>query len=72
MRPRFAALLGPPLPSHSANHRAWESAFELVNNYADRLTLAQLIDCHIAIMAHADRARLEVIALAAAVIGWRT
>jgi len=43
-----------------------------VNNYADRLTLAQLIDCHIAIMAHADRARLEVIALAAAVIGWRT
>jgi len=55
----------------SANQRAWECAFELVNNHADQLTMTQLVDCHITIMAHPDRARLEVIALAAAVMGLR-
>lgn len=56
----------------SANQRAWDCAFELANNYAYRLTVQQLVDCHITIMAHPDRASLEMIALAAMVMGSRT
>lgn len=55
----------------SASGRAWESAFVLLTQHADRLTIHQRIQCHVALMAGPDEAGLGIIALAAQVLGER-
>ncbi len=52
------------------NGRAWECAIVLLDH--DDLTIQQRIVCHIAAMAGPDRASLEVIAIAAHILGERT
>ncbi len=51
------------------NARAWECAIVLLDR--NDLTIQQRIVCHIAVMAGPDRASLEVIAIAAQVLGGR-
>lgn len=51
------------------NARAWECAIVLLDR--DDLTVQQRILCHIAVMAGPDHAPLEVIAIAAQVMGER-
>ena len=53
------------------NATAWECAWVLVTDYADRLTMQQLVACHIAVMRGPERAPLDMIALAARVIEQR-
>lgn len=62
----------PELSELVAQHRAWEAAFELLNNHTDRLTPLQFIACQIAVMRHPDHASLTIIALAADLLGRRT
>jgi hypothetical protein len=67
----FAVMPTPSNGEASSASRAWECAAELLNNYADRLTIAQLIACHIALLAGPILAPLGSIALAAQIIGCR-
>jgi hypothetical protein len=55
----------------SAHDRAWEAVWELAANHSHDLTPAQHIVCLTTVMRHPDRAALEVIALAAQVLGER-
>ena len=55
----------------SAADRAWECALVLSQQYAERLTLAQQILCVTTVMRCSERAPLELIALAASVLGTR-
>lgn len=55
----------------SAAVRAWECALVLMQDHARSLTPAQHILCLTTVMRHPDRAPLEVIALAAMVLGAR-
>jgi len=52
--------------------RAWECAYALQQDYADRLTSQQRIAVELALMQGPERADLTCIALAAQVIGVRT
>jgi hypothetical protein len=51
--------------------RAYDCAIALVQDYADRLTLSQRIECEIALLGDPERAPLSMIAIAAQVIGER-
>lgn len=55
----------------SAQDRAWESAYALLN-YPDSLTPDQHILCLTTVMRAPEHAALEVIALAAMILGSRT
>lgn len=55
----------------SPRHRAWECAYELAANHPHDLTRAQHILCLTTVMRHPDRAPLELIALAAQILGAR-
>lgn len=55
----------------TGSERAWESAFVLLAEHADRLTITQQIECQIAVMAGPERAENVVIALAAQILGER-
>jgi hypothetical protein len=59
-----------PAPAR-AHGRAWECAVGLLADHAERLTMAQRVLCHVALMAGPERAALGVIALACVVIGVR-
>lgn len=50
--------------------RSWECALVLVQDHADRLTIQQLIECHVALLS-AEQAPLSMIALAADILGER-
>lgn len=50
---------------------AWECAFALTQDYSDRLTPAQAIVCHLAVMSQVETVPLEIIALACQVMGAR-
>lgn len=50
--------------------QAWECAFVLVYEHADRLTVQQLIEAHVALLS-AERAPLSMIALLADILGER-
>lgn len=51
--------------------RAYECALVLVQDHADRLSLQQRIACEVALMGEPERAPLELIALAAQLLGER-
>lgn len=47
----------------SAQFRAWEGAFELLNTHARSLTPQEIIDCQVIVMRHPDHAPLTILGL---------
>lgn len=52
--------------------RAFECAIALLDDFPDRLTQAQRVQCHVAALAGPDEAPLDAIALACHLVGART
>lgn len=55
----------------TAHDRAWDAAWDLAMHHPYRLTPAQHILCITTMLRHPERAGLEVIALAAQILGAR-